>query len=77
MSRQSKRGAVMARGKKYVYVFDCVNCYGFYGENSLTSEGKLLCPNCYEEQRLDSPYVEKVKVLYEVPVFVSPMEEGE
>ena len=53
----------------YVYVFDCVECYGFYGEQSLTVEGKLLCPNCLGEQFLRSPYVEKVRVLYEVRPF--------
>lgn len=53
----------------YVYVFDCVDCYGFYGEQSLTEEGKLLCPNCLGEQWKGSPYVEKVRVLYEVRPF--------
>lgn len=60
----------------YVYVFDCVECYGFYGEQSLTKEGKLLCPNCLGEQFKGSPYVEKVRVLYVVKPFEPRVFEG-
>jgi hypothetical protein len=55
--------------KNYVYAFECLNCYEFYGENSLTKEGKLLCPVCYWEQQIKSSHTEKIKVFYEVPVF--------
>jgi hypothetical protein len=60
----------------YVYIFDCVNCYGFYGEQSLTKEGKLLCPNCLGEQWLGSDSVEKVRVLYQVQPFKAEELEG-
>lgn len=56
--------------KQYVYAFDCVGCFDFYGENSLTADGRLFCPNCEEEQRLDSPYTEKIAVLYTPDLFV-------
>jgi Zn finger protein HypA/HybF involved in hydrogenase expression len=59
----------------YVYVFDCVNCSNFYGEQSLTANGDLLCPNCHSEQRIDSPYVEQVQVLY-TPTPFTPEEEN-
>jgi hypothetical protein len=57
------------RQKQYVYIFDCVRCYGFYGEQVLTQEGKLLCPECLGEQEKDSPYVEKMRVHREVGFF--------
>jgi len=53
----------------YVYVFDCVGCFAYYGENSLTIDGKLYCPNCLSEINKESPYVEKVKVLTPVTFF--------
>lgn len=46
----------------YVYVFDCVGCSDFYGEQKLNAKGELLCPNCDNPQRIDSPYVEKVRI---------------
>jgi hypothetical protein len=46
----------------YVFIFDCVNCYGFYGEQVLDGAGRLLCPSCDCEQSLDSDYVERMEV---------------
>jgi hypothetical protein len=48
----------------YVYIFDCVHCSNFYGEQTLTKNGALLCPNCYAEQHIDSPFVEQMEVSY-------------
>lgn len=48
----------------YIYIFDCVHCSNFYGEQTLTRNGDLVCPNCHAEQRIDSPYVEQVEVTY-------------
>jgi hypothetical protein len=50
--------------KQYVYIFSCINCGDFYGEQSLTKDGRLLCPLCHGEQRVDSVYVERMKVPY-------------
>jgi hypothetical protein len=55
---------------KYVYVFECVDCYDFYGENTLTEDGRLLCPNCEAEECLDCPYVEQVAMLDEQEAYV-------
>jgi hypothetical protein len=55
--------------KNYVYAFDCAAYCGFFGENSLTKGGRLYCPNCLCEQRISSPYVEKISVLYAVEAF--------
>lgn len=59
----------MKKKKFYVYAFDCVGCYHYFGENSLDKEGKLYCPSCLFEQDKESPYVEKIAVLYEPEVF--------
>lgn len=48
----------------YVYIFDCVSCGNFYGEQSLTPTGELLCPNCYAPERVESPFVERMAVLH-------------
>jgi hypothetical protein len=48
--------------KYYVYLFDCVICSMFYGEQTLTKKGELLCPSCLGKQRLESPFVEKIQV---------------
>jgi len=48
--------------KNFVYLFECVICYGFYGEQTLTKKGELLCPSCLGEQWLESPFVEKIQV---------------
>lgn len=53
-----------------VYVFDCVDCGGFYGEQSLTRGGRLFCPVCLAQQRVSSPFVERVRVGYVVVPFV-------
>ena len=53
----------------YVYAFDCIGCYNYYGENSLTIDGKLYCPNCLHEIATDSPFVEQIAVLYPVTPF--------
>ena len=53
----------------YIYIFDCVHCSNFYGEQTLTRNGDLVCPNCHAEQRIDSPYVEQVEVTYKPKTF--------
>lgn len=53
----------------YVYAFDCVGCYHFYGENSLTIDGRLYCPNCLSELDKESVYVEKIRVGYTPEAF--------
>lgn len=55
---------------KYVYVFECVGCYDFYGENTLTEDGRLLCPKCETEECLDCTYVEQVAMLDEQEAYV-------
>jgi hypothetical protein len=60
----------------YVYIFDCVDCGTFYGEQALTASGDLLCPNCYAEQRIDSPYVEQLPVLYTPKPFIPEREDA-
>lgn len=45
-----------------IYIFDCVDCGNFYGEQSLTEDGRLLCPSCYSEQSKDAHWVEAVKM---------------
>jgi hypothetical protein len=52
-----------AKEANYVYIFDCLNCGNFYGEQSLTTAGELLCPNCYAPERVESPFVERMAVL--------------
>ena len=47
----------------YVYLFECVNFCLFYGDQKLTKKGQLFCPNCEAPQRIDSPYVEKIRVI--------------
>jgi hypothetical protein len=64
----------MPRKKYFVFVFDCADCDGFYGDQSLTKEGELLCPSCLSPQRINSPYVEKVEVDYTEPFDPSPIE---
>lgn len=49
----------------YVYSFDCINCYDWYGDTSLTLDGKLLCPNCEQEEDKDASCVMKIAVLFE------------
>ncbi len=46
----------------YVFIFDCVNCSQFYGEQKLNEKGQLLCPNCEAPERIESPFVERMKV---------------
>ena len=48
--------------QNYVYVFECLGCYFFYGDQKLNIKGKLLCPNCGAPEDLTSPYVERVAV---------------
>ena len=45
-----------------VFIFDCVDCGHFYGEQTLTPDGRLLCPSCFSEQRVESEFVEAVPV---------------
>ena len=47
----------------YYYIFDCVACWSFYGEQKLNEDGQLLCPNCEAPERIDSPFVERVAVI--------------
>ena len=60
--------------KHYVYIFDCINCGHFYGEQSLTADGRLLCPSCHAQENVDSPFVERMEVLRPVPPY-DPEEE--
>lgn len=53
----------------YVYAFDCVGCYNYFGENSLTIDGRLYCPNCLSELDKESVYVEKIQVGYTPKAF--------
>lgn len=46
----------------YVYIFDCVACSQFYGEQELNEHGELLCPNCEAPERIESPFVERVEM---------------
>jgi hypothetical protein len=46
----------------YVFIFDCVGCSQFYGEQTLNENGELLCPNCEAPERIESPFVERMKV---------------
>jgi hypothetical protein len=46
----------------FVFIFDCVNCSQFYGEQTLNKNGELLCPNCEAPERIESPFVERMKV---------------
>jgi hypothetical protein len=46
----------------YLFIFDCIVCYQFYGEQMLNEKGELLCPNCEAPERIDSPFVERMKV---------------
>jgi DNA-directed RNA polymerase subunit RPC12/RpoP len=55
--------------KNYVYIFDCVHCAKFYGEQTLTKTGELLCPSCGAEQWKESDYVEKMRVKGKVKPF--------
>jgi hypothetical protein len=48
--------------QKFVYIFDCVACWNFYGEQTLNDKGELLCPNCEAPERVNSPYVERMAV---------------
>ena len=50
------------KGAHYVYIFDCLNCGNFYGEQSLTTSGELLCPSCYAPERIESPFVQRMEV---------------
>jgi len=50
--------------KHHVYIFDCVNCGGFYGEQALTEDGRLLCPQCHAQEQIESDYVERMEVSY-------------
>jgi formylmethanofuran dehydrogenase subunit E len=52
-----------------IFIFDCVDCGQFYGEQTLTDDGRLLCPTCYSEQRLESEFVEAVPSRTEVAPF--------
>jgi hypothetical protein len=48
----------------YVYIFDCVYCFEFYGEQTVDLFGKLYCPNCLNQIDIDSLYVERMAVDY-------------
>jgi Zn finger protein HypA/HybF involved in hydrogenase expression len=54
-----------------IYIFDCVDCRQFYGEQSLTPDGRLLCPSCYSEQVIESAFVEAVLAKSEVKPFTA------
>jgi hypothetical protein len=52
-----------AEANHLVYAWECGDCWRFFGENTLTTDGRLLCPSCHGEQSLDSMYVQRVRVL--------------
>lgn len=54
-----------------IYIFECMDCAHFYGEQTLTPDGRLLCPTCFAEQDKDSTFVEAVKVDGEVKPFTA------
>lgn len=56
--------------KTLVFIFDCVDCGQFYGEQTLTADGRLLCPTCYSEQTVESMFVEAVPMRSAVQPFV-------
>lgn len=45
-----------------IYIFDCMDCGQFYGEQTLTPDGRLLCPTCFSQQTIESVFVEAVQV---------------
>lgn len=53
-----------------VFIFDCVDCGQFYGEQTLTADGRLLCPSCFSEQTVESVFVEAVPMRSAVQPFV-------
>lgn len=55
--------------KNLVFIFDCVACGNFYGEQTLTPDGRLLCPSCFSEQTVESEFVEAVPVNRVVELF--------
>lgn len=55
---------IMLYRNQFVYQMDCY-C-GFFGDNSLTDEQQLFCPECEQEWSIDSIYVQKIQVLYKV-----------
>lgn len=46
----------------FVYIFDCLDCGNFYGEQLLDDDGRLYCPECRSEQNPESVYVERMEV---------------
>ena len=52
-----------AEANHLVYAWECGDCWRFFGENTLTTDGRLLCPSCHNEQNLESSYVERIRVL--------------
>lgn len=61
----------MIKTNGYVYIFDCLDCGQFYGEQSLTADGRLLCPSCFSQQAIDADCVERMAVPYEVEPFTA------
>ena len=47
----------------YYYIFDCVGCWQFYGEQKPNENGELLCPVCLTPESIESPFVERVAVV--------------
>jgi Zn finger protein HypA/HybF involved in hydrogenase expression len=61
----------VSKTTNYLYIFDCLDCGHFYGEQSLTPDGRLLCPSCYSQQSIDADWVERVEVKSEVEPFTA------
>jgi hypothetical protein len=57
--------------KNLVFIFDCVDCANFYGEQTLTPDGRLLCPSCFSEQTVEADWVEAVQMKSAVEPFAT------
>ena len=55
----------------HIYIFDCLDCGNFYGEQTVTPDGRLLCPSCFSEQNVEAEWVEAVPVKGEVTPFTA------
>ena len=54
-----------------VFIFDCVDCANFFGEQTLTPDGRLLCPSCFSEQTVEADWVEAVQMKSAVEPFTA------
>lgn len=49
--------------KNLIFIFDCLDCGNFYGEQTLGKDGLLICPSCFSEQAIEVDWVEAVQIL--------------